>query len=117
MSLEHKTTILIVDDTPDNISLLCSLLGDRYRNKVQFPVFGPPLSFGLYAPRSHRPVNCSDCLLQPELLNRIAAKSCAILEKLGGRIEVQSQVGQGTTFSVTLPPEPPQLPTEDGGAV
>lgn len=34
MSLEHKTTILIVDDTPDNISLLCSLLGDRYRNKV-----------------------------------------------------------------------------------
>ena len=40
-----------------------------------------------------------------------------ILEKLGGRIEVQSQVGQGTTFSVTLPPEPPQLPTEDGGAV
>lgn len=34
VSLEHKTTILIVDDTPDNISLLCSLLGDRYRNKV-----------------------------------------------------------------------------------
>ena len=40
-----------------------------------------------------------------------------ILEKLGGRIEVQSQVGQGTTFSVTLPPEPPQLPPEEGGAV
>lgn len=34
MSFEQKTTILIVDDTPDNISLLCSLLGDRYRNKV-----------------------------------------------------------------------------------
>ena len=34
VSLEQKTTILIVDDTPDNISLLCSLLGDRYRNKV-----------------------------------------------------------------------------------
>ncbi len=29
-----KQTILIVDDTPDNITLLCSLLGDKYRNKV-----------------------------------------------------------------------------------
>lgn len=37
-----------------------------------------------------------------------------ILEKLGGRIEVQSRLGEGTTFSVTLPAEPPQLPPEDG---
>ncbi len=29
-----KPTILIVDDTPDNITLLCALLGDQYRNKV-----------------------------------------------------------------------------------
>lgn len=29
-----KPTILVVDDTPDNITLLCSLLGDLYRNKV-----------------------------------------------------------------------------------
>lgn len=29
-----KPTILIVDDTPDNITLLCSLLGDDYKNKV-----------------------------------------------------------------------------------
>ena len=29
-----KPTILVVDDTPDNITLLCSLLGDQYRNKV-----------------------------------------------------------------------------------
>ena len=34
MSSVEKPTILIVDDTPDNITLLCSLLGDRYRNKV-----------------------------------------------------------------------------------
>lgn len=34
MNLEQKPTILIVDDTPDNITLLCSLLGDKYRNKV-----------------------------------------------------------------------------------
>ena len=29
-----KPTILVVDDTPDNIMLLCSLLGERYKNKV-----------------------------------------------------------------------------------
>ena len=29
-----KPTILVVDDTPDNITLLCSLLGDQYKNKV-----------------------------------------------------------------------------------
>ena len=29
-----KPTILVVDDTPDNIVLLCSLLGDLYKNKV-----------------------------------------------------------------------------------
>ncbi len=32
--LAIKPTILIVDDTPDNITLLTSLLGDQYRNKV-----------------------------------------------------------------------------------
>jgi putative two-component system response regulator len=30
----EKPTILVVDDTPDNITLLCSLLGEDYRNKV-----------------------------------------------------------------------------------
>ncbi len=29
-----KPTILVVDDTPDNIALLCALLGEQYRNKV-----------------------------------------------------------------------------------
>lgn len=29
-----KPTILVVDDTPDNITLLCGLLGDMYKNKV-----------------------------------------------------------------------------------
>lgn len=29
-----KETILVVDDTPDNITLLCGLLGDQYKNKV-----------------------------------------------------------------------------------
>lgn len=31
-----------------------------------------------------------------------------ILEKLGGRIDVQSEVGKGTTFTIFMPPEPPQ---------
>ncbi len=33
-SLEGKSTVLVVDDTPDNITLLCALLGDQYKNKV-----------------------------------------------------------------------------------
>ena len=35
-----------------------------------------------------------------------------ILEKLGGRIEVSSVVGQGTTFCISLPAEPPSQPLE-----
>ena len=34
MQTKQKPTILVVDDTPDNITLLCSLLGEIYRNKV-----------------------------------------------------------------------------------
>lgn len=33
-TFENKPTLLLVDDTPDNITLLCSLLGGQYRNKV-----------------------------------------------------------------------------------
>ena len=33
-SVADKHTILVVDDTPDNITLLCGLLGDQYKNKV-----------------------------------------------------------------------------------
>ena len=34
MQIKSKPTILVVDDTPDNITLLCSLLGEDYRNKI-----------------------------------------------------------------------------------
>ncbi|CAK7043478.1 MAG: putative cyclic di-GMP phosphodiesterase [Desulfovibrio sp.] len=33
-NITGKPTILVVDDTPDNITLLCGLLGDQYKNKV-----------------------------------------------------------------------------------
>ncbi len=38
-----------------------------YRNKAQFPVSENKgeISIGFYSPRSHRVVNCPDCLLQP----------------------------------------------------
>ena len=36
-----------------------------------------------------------------------------ILEKLGGRIDVQSELGHGTTFNIFLPAEPPQLAPEE----
>ncbi len=47
-----------------------------YRNKAQYPV-APDLSFGFYAPRSHRVVPWSDCRLQDPELNRVAAEISA----------------------------------------
>ncbi|NGZ83928.1 response regulator [Duganella aceris] len=34
MKTEHRPTVLIVDDTPDNITLLSTLLRDKYNTKV-----------------------------------------------------------------------------------
>lgn len=47
---------------------------DGYRNKGQFPVgVGPDgrAVAGFYAKRSHRIVPCTQCLLQPDIFNRI----------------------------------------------
>ena len=39
----------------------------RYRNKAQFPVgIDKEIKIGFYAVRSHRIIDCPDCLLQPE---------------------------------------------------
>ncbi|MDL2218826.1 23S rRNA (uracil(1939)-C(5))-methyltransferase RlmD [Ruminococcaceae bacterium OttesenSCG-928-O06] len=59
---------------------------DRYRNKVQYPVAAGQngeLLTGFYAAHSHRVVPCQDCLLQPQLLNRIAARAAALLQGAG----------------------------------
>lgn len=58
----------------------------RYRNKVQLPVGQDEtghLVTGFYAGRSHRIVACSDCLLQPEWMNELAARACTLLEQAG----------------------------------
>ncbi|MGN0983516.1 MAG: 23S rRNA (uracil(1939)-C(5))-methyltransferase RlmD, partial [Gemmiger sp.] len=59
---------------------------ERYRNKVQLPVgldAEGHLTTGFYAGRSHRIVPCPDCRLQPEWMNTLAARSCALLEQAG----------------------------------
>ncbi len=44
----------------------------RYRNKAQFPVgLDKEIKIGFFAPRSHRIIDCSDCLLQPEEFSEI----------------------------------------------
>lgn len=48
---------------------------DRYRNKLEMPVGSDErgaLYCGFFAPRSHRIVPVSDCLLQPEIFSEIA---------------------------------------------
>ena len=58
----------------------------RYRNKVQLPIGQDEtghLVTGFYAGRSHRIVASSDCLLQPEWMNELAARACTLLEQAG----------------------------------
>ena len=59
---------------------------DRYRNKVQLPVGTDEnghIVAGFFAGRSHRIVACADCRLQPEWMNQLAARTCALLEENG----------------------------------
>ncbi|MBR4223401.1 MAG: 23S rRNA (uracil(1939)-C(5))-methyltransferase RlmD [Oscillospiraceae bacterium] len=48
---------------------------DRYRNKAQYPVAAGTQGsvFGFYAPRSHRVIQCDDCLLEPRIFGEIAS--------------------------------------------
>ncbi|MDL2324441.1 23S rRNA (uracil(1939)-C(5))-methyltransferase RlmD [Ruminococcaceae bacterium OttesenSCG-928-A16] len=67
------------------LEILPSPQQDRYRNKAQYPVAEENGAFvyGFYAGRSHRIVPCADCLLQPTLLNQIAARTAGLLQQLG----------------------------------
>ncbi|MDD4850207.1 MAG: 23S rRNA (uracil(1939)-C(5))-methyltransferase RlmD [Gemmiger sp.] len=66
--------------------ILPSPLADRYRNKVQLPVGagedGLPQT-GFFAGRSHRIIPCPDCKLQPEWMNELATRTCALFAKYG----------------------------------
>ncbi|MBE6894051.1 MAG: 23S rRNA (uracil(1939)-C(5))-methyltransferase RlmD [Ruminococcaceae bacterium] len=72
-------------NVPVNNALSCDKI-HRYRNKAQFPVRkdenGKAVT-GFFAQRSHRIIPCSDCLLQPELLNEIAEYIVTRLNQLG----------------------------------
>lgn len=66
--------------------ILPSPQAERYRNKVQYPLFSAAdgsVRAGFYASRSHRPVRCADCRLQPALLNQIAETLCDLLTRYG----------------------------------
>lgn len=46
----------------------------RYRNKAEYPVsFEKELKIGFYALRTHRIIDCRDCVLQPEIFADIVA--------------------------------------------
>ena len=66
--------------------VLPSPLVDRYRNKVQLPVGRDSdghIVTGFYAGRSHRIIPAPDCRLQPEWMNALAARACALFERYG----------------------------------
>ncbi len=70
----------------DVMPILPSPEVDRYRNKVQFPVSrndSGHIVTGFYANRSHRVIPCTDCKLQPQILNQIANYLAALFEAHG----------------------------------
>ena len=57
-------------DVPVNDIITCNT--ERYRNKAQYPVgFDKEVVAGFYAQKSHRIINSSDCVLQPEEFSKI----------------------------------------------
>lgn len=57
----------------------------HYRNKAQYPVCenSGRLESGFYSKRSHRVVDNKDCLLQPEIFNKIASITVSMLDEAG----------------------------------
>lgn len=57
-------------DVPVQSIITCET--ERYRNKAQYPVGEDKgIAAGFYAQRSHRIINSSDCILQPEEFSKI----------------------------------------------
>lgn len=57
-------------DVPVKDIITCNT--ERYRNKAQYPVgFDKGVVAGFYAQKSHRIINSSDCILQPEEFSKI----------------------------------------------
>lgn len=57
-------------DVPVKDIITCKT--ERYRNKAQYPVgFDKEIVAGFYAQKSHRIINSSDCVLQPEEFSKI----------------------------------------------
>lgn len=67
------------------LPIIPSPLENRYRNKVQVPVAlqNSEWVYGFYANRSHRIVECDDCLLQPKEINNLVKRCAQLLTELG----------------------------------
>lgn len=66
-------------------AILPSPSENGYRNKVQYPVArlgDGKVTAGFYASRSHRVIPCTDCKLQPPLLNEIIRSICRLMEQM-----------------------------------
>ena len=86
------------------LSILRSPLPQRYRNKVQYPVALSPdgqIVTGFYAGRTHNVIPCCDCLLQPDVLNRIAQSVCRLLEQYHVSV-YNEQTGKGLIRHIFL---------------
>ena len=67
----------------------------RYRNKAEYPVgFDKELKIGFYALHTHRIVNCSDCVLQPEVFSEIVAVIRKWIVEFGVSV-YNSETGKG----------------------
>lgn len=65
---------------------------EGYRNKVQFPLAADEngrVFCGFYAQRSHRVIECENCRLQPDILNRMTQAVCEWLTE--NRISVYKE--------------------------
>lgn len=77
---------------------------ERYRNKGQFPVgrdSNGKIVSGFFAPRSHRIIPVSDCLLQPQVFGQIVADCIAFFEENAVSV-YDEQTGKGLIRHIYL---------------